>query len=198
MPKLIQRIKDFFVGKKAEKGTYQLSKKSEEYPRPHFRERSRHDKNHRRQHSEKLFRCASDSDIEVVKHHQRRQHRNVSRVQDDLSKNGRHWKTKRIGHENKLSSILESSNNIGLERGFGSDGRLVLTKSRSTTYNDVKFNGGHKSKEYHKEKKDGYCKKDATGTSEESNLLALSKTKIKHQKHSKDCQNLKKKWAKQH
>ena len=186
LPKIIQRIKDFFLGKKPEK------KKHQHHHRSQFRESSRHGRNNNRRVSEKLFRSASDSDIEVVKHHHRKKHGNESRVKDDLCKDGRHWKTKRIRNENKLSSICESSEKLGgLDRGSGSDGRLVLAKSGSTTYND-----NYKPERSHK--KNGHCIKMEKGTSDESHSQEESKTKQRYRKRSKDYQNIKRKWAKQH
>lgn len=147
-----------------------------------------------------MFRSASDSDIEVVKHHHRRKHRNRPETQDDLLKNHKHWKTKRFHDDNKLSSICESSDKMGgLERRSGSDGRLVLAKSGNTTYNDIKFHSGHKHSEQTRgERKSRHRKKEEKDTSDGSHSIRSSRNKGRHRKRNKDYQSLKKKWAKEH
>ena len=185
LPKIIKRLKDFFFGKKTDEHE---RKSSKGHDRKDFHERSV-SKKHKHEISGKLFRSASDSDLEVVKHHHRRS-LHKKHVKDDYLKNSKHWKSRR--HENKLPSICESSDRSG-KLGSGSDaGKLVLARSGKTTYNDIT---GHKNGDLRRA--NGHCRKDGKDTSEGSHSQDSSHSR-RHRRRSKEYQSLKKKCAKQH
>ena len=187
MPKIIKRLKDFFFGKKTDEEHGKKSPK--EHGRKDFHEHSVSRK-HKHEISGKLFRSASDSDLEVVKHHHRRS-LHKKHVKDDYLKNSKHWKSRR--HENKLPSICESSDRSG-KLGSGSDGgKLALARSGKTTYNDIT---GHKNGDLRRA--NGHCKKDRKDTSEGSHSQDSSHSRRRHRRRSKEYQSLKKKCAKQH
>ena len=194
LPKIIKRIKDFFFGKKTEEDEeHSHGTKSPKEHRKHSEEHSI-SKKHKREISGKLFRSASDSDLEAVKHHHRRAlHKNNEGAQDDLLKTNKHWKSRR--HQSKLQSIGESSDRSG-KLGSGSDaGKLVLSRSGRTTYNDF---AGHGHKNGDVRRPNGHCKKDEKDTSEGSHSMESSHSKRRYRRRSKEYQSLKKKWAKQH
>ncbi|CAB4009005.1 Hypothetical predicted protein, partial [Paramuricea clavata] len=187
LPKIIQRLKDFFFGKKTD----------EEHGRKSPKEHSRKDfhghsisRKHKHEISGKLFRSASDSDLEVVKHHHRRS-LHKKRIKDDYLKNSKHWKSRH--QDNRLPSICESSDRSG-KLGSGSDaGKLVLARSGKTMYNDIT---GRKNGDLRRA--NGHCKREEKDTSEGSHSLDSSHSKRRHRRRSKEYQSLKKKWAKQH
>ncbi len=183
----MKRLKDFFFGKKTDDEHEKKSPK--EHSRKDFHEHSVSRKN-KHEISGKLFRSASDSDLEAVKHHHRRS-LHKKRVKDDFLKDSKHWKSRH--HENKLPCICESSDRSG-KLGSGSDaGKLVLARRGKTTYNDV---SGHKNGDLRRP--NGHCKREEKDTSEGSHSLDSSHSKRRHRRRSKEYQSLKKKWAKQH
>lgn len=191
LPKIIKRLKDFFFGKKTE-DEHHHEKKSPKDHRKHFEEHSGKSRKHKHNISGKLFRSASDSDLEVVKHHNRRaMNKKQEGVKDDLLKPNKHWKSRR--HEHKLSSICESSDRSG-KGASGSDvGKLVLARSGRTTYNDIT---AHKNGDVRRA--NGHCKKEERDTSEGSHSMESSHSKRRYRRRSKEYQSLKKKWVKQH
>ena len=188
LPKIIKRLKDFFFGKKANDESGKKSPK--EHERKDFHQHS-DSRKHKHEASGKLFRSASDSDLEVVKQHHRRSLHKKG-VKDDHFKNSKHWKSRR--HEHKLPSICESSDRSG-KLGSGSDaGKLVLARSGKTTYNDIT---GHKNGEV--KRANGHCKREEKDTSEGSRSIDSSThSSRRYRRRSKEYQSLKKKWAKQH
>ncbi|XP_028414321.1 uncharacterized protein LOC114537483 [Dendronephthya gigantea] len=188
LPKLIKRLKVFFFGKRSDHDEHD-NRTAKEHGRD-FHQHS-NSKKHKHDVSAKLFRSASDSDLEVVKHRNRRSLHKKG-VKDDFLKENKHWKSRH--HDHKLTSICESSDRSG-KLGSGSDaGKLVLARSGRTTYNDIT---GHKNGDLRRA--NGHCKKDERDTSEGSHShIESSHSRRRHKRRNKEYQSLKKKWAKQH